>query len=41
LLDSNIRQKVSLQFLKLGFVKTSIDIDGYKTGGLFDTKPLQ
>lgn len=41
LLDSNIRQKVSLQFLKLGFVKTSIDIDGYKTGGIFDTKPLQ
>ncbi len=41
LLDSNIRQKVSLQFLKLGFVKTSIDIDGYKTGGFFDTKPLQ
>jgi len=41
LLDSNIRKKVSLQFLKLGFVKTSIDIDGYKTGGFFDTKPLQ
>lgn len=41
LLDSNVRQKVSLQFLKLGFVKTSIDIDGYKTGGSYDTKPLQ
>jgi len=41
LLDSNIRQKISLQFQKLGFVRTSIDIDGYKTSGFFDTKPLQ
>ena len=41
LLDSNIRHKISQQFLKFGFVKTSIDIDGYKTGGCFETKPLQ
>ena len=30
LLDINIRQKISRQFLKLGFKKTSIDIDGYQ-----------
>jgi len=30
ILDKNIRQKISQQFIKLGFVNTSIDIDGYK-----------
>jgi len=29
-LDNTIRQKISQQFLKLGFDRTSIDIDGYK-----------
>ena len=28
--DKNIRQKISKQFLQLGFENTSIDIDGYK-----------
>jgi pyridinium-3,5-biscarboxylic acid mononucleotide sulfurtransferase len=30
ILDKNIRQKISQQFIKLGFKNTSIDIDGYK-----------
>ncbi len=40
LLDNNIREKISHQFLKSGFENTSIDIDGYKIDESFNTKPL-
>jgi len=32
ILNSDIRQKISKEFRKIGFEHTSIDIDGYKTG---------
>jgi pyridinium-3,5-biscarboxylic acid mononucleotide sulfurtransferase len=35
LLDNGVRKKISLKFSKLGFEKTSIDIDGYKTDDVY------